>query len=108
MKCGICDGQHLTIHCPRLSRNELKQASSADKQASAQPKAQFPESQPVTHALLTPVTHDTSVTHDTGQSVTHSVTHASANAARQARWRASHKAERARYMRSYRARKVPG
>lgn len=39
MKCGLCEGNHLTIACPRLGKSEQKQASSVGKQALAQPKA---------------------------------------------------------------------
>ncbi len=102
MKCGICDGQHLTIHCLRLSRNEQIQASSADIQASAQPKAQSDDSQrPLTPS---PNTASPNGTVDTA------TPNMSPN--RRARYRASHleqhRSYMREYMRSYRARKVPG
>ena len=121
MKCGLCDGNHLTIGCPRLadsadkSREPAsrvdKQASSVGKQALAQPKAHSHDSDrkpnaPLVNVNTVPVSTNTEPV-NTNAVCARCIELEQRIADLEARLGSRSQYMR-EYMRSYRARKVPG
>jgi len=111
MKCGLCDGQHLTIRCPRLVDNGAEKPGTEQIRANQQPKAHSHDSDrkpntPLVNVNTVPVSTNTEPV-NTNAVCARCVELEQRIADLEARLGSRSQYMRS-YMRSYRARKVPG